>query len=216
MQCTVHCAVSVVEALPVINIIPALSLSFSSQYLPALTTAVACAEAWSEIALNNCEHCSLSSLLWAALSRKIHNMALFTALPAGVQPIQKLLEEVDRYNPASAHKLPFWVEIENALLFSHRWMNRVSFAKVAMGIGSQDGNDHLYCNDCHRGSYYWDHCTAWGEKCLWKPKRAAVLAAAPQTVAQCIAGKRPNTESDFPGAIIWMVQPPRTVTFQHK
>jgi len=37
--------VSVVEALPVINIIPALSLSFPSQYLPALTTAVACAEA---------------------------------------------------------------------------------------------------------------------------------------------------------------------------
>ena len=27
-------------------------------------------------------------------------------------------------------------------------------------ICSQDGNDHLHCNDRHRGSYYWDHCTA--------------------------------------------------------
>ena len=25
-----------------------------------------------------------------------------------------------------------------------------------MEICSQDGNDHLYCNDCHRGSYYWE------------------------------------------------------------
>ena len=43
-----------------------------------------------------------------------------------------------------------------------RW---VSFAKVAMEICSQDGNDHLYCNDRHRGSYYWDHCTALTAHC---------------------------------------------------
>merc|ERR1719278_2407574 len=29
-----------------------------------------------------------------------------------------------------------------------------------------------------------------------------------QTVLQQIARERPNTESDFPGAIIWSVQPP--------
>ena len=42
-------------------------------------------------------------------------------------------------------------------------------------------------------------------------KTAAMLVATvlQTTVAQCIAGKRPNSETDFPGAIIWMVQPPR-------
>jgi len=93
------------------------------------------------------------------------------------------------------------------------------FAKVAMGICSQDGNDHLYCNDCHRGSYYWDHCTAtcWREREVLVKTAAMLVATVPQTtVVQCIAGKRPNSETDFPGAIIWMVQPPRTVTFQHK
>jgi hypothetical protein len=94
-----------------------------------------------------------------------------------------------------------------------QWGWSVAFAKVAMGICSQDGNDHLYCNDCHRGSYYWDHCTAhcWREREVLVKTAAMLVATVLQTtVAQCIAGKRPNSETDFPGAIIiWMVQPPR-------
>ena len=72
------------------------------------------------------------------------------------------------------------------IIGSGRW---VSFAKVAMEICSQDGNDHLYCNDCHRGSYYWDHCTphCWRQNCLRKPKTALQWIAA--EVLQWIARK---------------------------
>jgi hypothetical protein len=141
-------------------------------------------------------------------------MALFTALPAGVQ-----LLEVDTTQPVLTN---CWFEARLrscALLLADDEQWSWSFAKVAMGICSQDGNDHLYCNDCHRGSYYWDHCTAtcWGEREVLVKTAAMLVATVPQTtVVQCIAGKRPNSETDFPGAIIWMVQPPRTVTFQHE
>jgi len=89
----------------------------------------------------------------------------------------------------------------------------VSFAKVAMEICSQDGNDHLYCNDCHRGSYYWDHCTALTAHC-WETE---VLVKAKEPMLAIVGCKKKiKAESDFPGAIIWMVQPPFNMsTFNH-
>ena len=45
-----------------------------------------------------------------------------------------------------------------------RWM---CFAKVAIEICCQDGNDHLHCNDRNRGSYYWENTT----HCHWTESR---------------------------------------------
>ena len=84
------------------------------------------------------------------------------------QEVATCLQQID--NNAFTAYSNFYTHTQNMCYFikSQEWQEMTdntisrlssSSAKVAMEICSQDGNDHLYCNDRHRGSYYWDHCT---------------------------------------------------------